>query len=209
MEYSRKNTLLAHTSSPQIPPALPRYPGPDSGFNGLERVVIDLYNDPLVDNDTLGPNRVCCLACGTRIKSLGMTYAMCRWDGHKAGCKKAQAALKELKKGRRFVPVKPMIRLRPEDLTCSAEEEQTGEGMYSAKMVQWRETYAAELQREALMTQVQPAASSSDPPSRSGESSGPKESLFATRTLPPLPNRPAIPKDVYASATYTHPNYRY
>ncbi|KAF9258989.1 hypothetical protein L218DRAFT_1004296 [Marasmius fiardii PR-910] len=107
-----------------------------TAFTPDEYAIISLLYDPLVQKSTIGPNRVFCLACGSRVAfRLQTYYATAGWDHHKAYCQKAQAAQRSVDNNLPFVVADRMEGLTPEDVAVDNNEKIHGRGMYSRKMM--------------------------------------------------------------------------
>ncbi|KAG7087181.1 hypothetical protein E1B28_013161 [Marasmius oreades] len=103
-------------------------------LTSVEGTIVDLLANPLVDQETLGPNRACCLACGARIEFYDDNYAYGTFHAHTTRCEKAKAALRQ--NGRSFPYANEMQKLWPRDILLDQEEKKYQRGLYSKSIME-------------------------------------------------------------------------
>ncbi|KAL0066699.1 hypothetical protein AAF712_006304 [Marasmius tenuissimus] len=165
-----------------------------------EERIVRLFMDPLVHHVSLGPNRVFCIACGTRV-ALSGRFDATKWDEHVKRCAKARNATIDLARGRRVVWAEFFEGLNIEDSIFDREEKKMRTGIYSE-----RAPLLVEIARQESMKlsmALSPYTSSTLPartPFRESgshrvsgnESQHERKSFFETLQLPPLPQRPPL-----------------
>ncbi|KAF9264381.1 hypothetical protein L218DRAFT_241318 [Marasmius fiardii PR-910] len=221
---SNQPPTMTHQSDPTHAPrarVFPTTPG-EGILKGLQltawhRVIIGLLNCPLVDQETLGPNRACCLACGARIKFQDTNYTCPTFYKHIiVKCEKAQKAQELVNQGKSFPYAERMDPLIPLDLQLDKEEILNRRGLYSDIIMEVKRRKAMEkahldhLRRSpsfpafpaSTLQTLPPNDSSFDltrtapkrPPQSPAKS---KNLMIRTLSLPPVPAHPPPPPPRY------------